>query len=595
LQILSQSLSNYYAQITFHLACRRTITAHVQQGNSRMKTWKRFFLVLSALSTCAFASAHSCAEAAASGKRFEGQIAPILEGMGKQNFPSTSSNPLVLQFYNQAIALSYGFNHLEAGRSFEQIAVLEPNSPMAYWGQALVLGPNINGAMEADAVQPAYDAIQKAISLLEFATKKEKDLIRALSRRYSQDTSLQDRPQLDTAYADAMRELVKKYPQDPHIRTFFAESLMVIHAWDYWHSDGRPKEWTPEILAALEAGLKNHPRHAGLIHYYIHATEASKNPGRAEQYADALRDLVPGAGHLVHMPSHIYIRVGRYQDGVIANEKAMQVDDNYISQCRAQGVYPVAYVPHNRHFLWAMATLQGNSEKAIRAAEHMSHHIDTQLMQEPGLGTLQHYWVTPLYAYVRFGKWESILKHKKPSLELKYPLGIWHYARGIAFTAQNKLDRARLELAMVKSLARDNDLQEVTVWDINNAQSVLTIAALALEGEIEGKALNFEKSIEAFEAATKLEDQLNYNEPSDWHYPTRQSLGAILLAKEDFKAAEIIYREDLHNFPNNGWSLFGLYKALEAQGKSKEAQEARKQFEESWRYADIELGASRVL
>lgn len=557
-----------------------------------MKIWRLLFLCLPFWIVI---SADAHAEAAANGKRFEGQIAPILEGMGEQRFPTTSSNSHVSLFYNQAIALTYGFNHLEAGRSFEQITVLEPNSPMAYWGQALVLGPNINGAMEAEAVGPAFEAIQKAMSLLEFASEKEKDLIQALSRRYSQDTSLQDRSQLDSAYADAMRELVKKYPEDPHIRTFFAEALMVIHAWDYWHSDGRPKEWTPEILATLEAGLKHHSRHAGLIHYYIHATEASKNPGRAEQYADTLRDLVPGAGHLVHMPSHIYIRVGRYQDGVIANEKAMLVDDNYIAQCRAQGVYPVAYVPHNRHFLWAMATMQGNSEKAIRSAEHMSHHIDTQLMREPGLGTLQHYWVTPLYAYVRFGKWESILNHEKPALDLKYPLGIWHYARGVAFTAQNNLDRARLELAMVKSLARDNDLKQVTVWDINDAQSVLTIAALVLEGEIEGQAKQFEKSIQAFKAAIAMEDELNYNEPSDWHYPTRQSLGAIYLKKGDYKSAQNTYKEDLINYPNNGWSLYGLHKALEGQGKTKESKLILQQFEESWKYADIKLKASRVL
>ena len=530
-----------------------------------------------------------------SGNQFDGQIAPILDGMGEQNFPTTSGNPLVSTFFNQAIALAYGFNHLEAGRSFQQVALLEPNSAMAYWGQALVLGPNINGPMEADSVKPAFEAIQKAISLSEFATAKERDLIQALATRYSQDSSLNDRAQLDAAYAKAMRALVSKYPNDPHIRTFFAESLMVIHAWDYWHSDGQPKEWTTEILAVLEAGLEDYPRHAGLIHYYIHATEASKAPGRAEKYADTLRDLVPGAGHLVHMPSHIYIRIGRYQDGVIANEQAMQVDDNYISQCRAQGVYPVAYVPHNRHFLWAVASMQGNSQKAINAAEHMSHHIDTQLMREPGLGTLQHYWVTPMYAYVRFGKWESILNHKKPSLDLKYPLGIWHYARGIAFTARNNLDRARLELDMVKSLSRDDDLKHVTVWDINDAQSVLKIAALALQGEIEGQAGNYDRSIAALKAAIAMEDTLNYNEPSDWHYPMRQSLGAIYLKEGDYKRAEKTYREDLINYPKNGWSLFGLAKALTEQGKAEESEKVQQQFEQSWRYADFELKASRVL
>jgi len=526
---------------------------------------------------------------------FEGQIAPILEGMGTHQFSISSKKKRTDIFFNQAIALAYGFNHLEAGRSFKQVAQLDSKSAMAYWGQALVLGPNINGAMEMSAVLPAFEAISKAKSLKQYASKKERRLIDALSARYSQDETLADRTQLDQAYAEAMQNLVKRYPDDANIRTLFAAALMVIHSWDYWHGDGRPKEWTPKILALLETGLKRNPRHAGLIHYYIHATEASKNPGRAEIYADTLRDLVPGAGHLVHMPSHIYLRTGRYQDGVIANEKAMRVDDNYIAQCRTQGVYPVAYVPHNRHFLWAMASMQGSSLKAISAAEHMASHIDTSLMREPGLGTLQHYWVTPNFAYVRFGQWEKILKVSKPDVDLKYPMGVWHYARGVAFTAMGKMDEARAELKLLQTLAEDHELKSVTVWEINNAQNVLMIAALVLEGEVEAKDLNFEQSIKVLRQAISLEDALNYNEPSDWHYPVRQSLGAILLEAKDYLGAEKAYREDLSTFPNNGWSLFGLQKSLLKQGKNDEANLVGKQFEASWSWADIELNASRIL
>jgi len=449
--------------------------------------------------------------------------------------------------------------------------------------------------MEATAVLPAFEAISKAKSLKQYASQKESALIDALSARYSQDETLADRTQLDQAYAAAMGDLVKNYPDDANVRTLFAAALMVIHSWDYWHGDGRPKEWTPKILAVLETGLKRNPRHAGLIHYYIHATEASKNPGRAEIYADTLRDLVPGAGHLVHMPSHIYLRTGRYQDGVIANEKAMRVDDNYIAQCRTQGVYPVAYVPHNRHFLWAMASMQGSSLKAISAAEHMAGHIDTSLMREPGLGTLQHYWVTPNFAYVRFGQWEKILKVSKPDVDLKYPMGVWHYARGIAFTAMGKLVEARAELKFLQALAEDGELKNVTVWEINNAQNVLMIAALVLEGEVEAKDLNFEQSIKVLKQAVSLEDALNYNEPSDWHYPVRQSLGAILLEAKDYLGAEKVYREDLQTFPNNGWSLFGLQQSLLKQGKNNEASVVGKQFEASWSWADIELSASRIL
>jgi len=526
---------------------------------------------------------------------FEGQIAPILEGMGSHQFSISSKKKRTGVFFNQAIALAYGFNHLEAGRSFRQVLQLDSKSAIAYWGQALVLGPNINGAMEVSAVLPAFEAISKAKSLKKYASTKERRLIDALSARYSQDETLADRVQLDQNYAAAMHKLSKKYPDDPNIRTLFAEALMVIHSWDYWHGDGRPKEWTPKILAVIEAGLKKNPRHAGLIHYYIHATEASKNPGRAEAYADTLRDLVPGAGHLVHMPSHIYLRTGRYQDGVVANEKAMEVDDNYIVQCRTQGVYPVAYVPHNRHFLWAMASMQGSSLKAISAAEHMANHIDTSLMREPGLGTLQHYWVTPNFAYVRFGQWDKILKVSKPDADLKYPMGVWHYARGVAFTAMGKISEARGELNLLQALAKDSELKNVTVWEINNAQNVLMIAALVLEGEVEAKAENFEKSIAALKQAVSLEDTLNYNEPSDWHYPVRQSLGAILIEAKDYVGAEKIYREDLLTFPNNGWSLFGLQQSLLKQGKNEEADRVQKQFDASWKWADIELMSSRIL
>ncbi|MFV1884671.1 MAG: hypothetical protein ACMZ7B_09300 [Balneola sp.] len=526
---------------------------------------------------------------------FEGQHAPLFEGMGVHNFEISSEDELVNIYFNQAIALTYGFNHLEAGRSYEQVALIDSNLALAYWGQALVLGPNINAAMESGVVKKAYKAIQKAKSLEKYASQKERDLIDALAHRYSEDETLSDRQELDTAYADAMRKLVKKYPNDPNIRTFLAEALMVIHAWDLWNSDGRPKEWTPEIVEVLETGLQEYPKHTGLIHYYIHAVEASKTPGRALEYAKTMEDLVPGSGHLVHMPSHIYIRTGYYQEGVEANERAILVDNNYVTQCRQQGLYPLAYIPHNRHFLWAMATLQGNSTKAIMAAEHMANHIDEDNMRIPGLGTLQHYWATPIYAYVRFGKWEKIIASPKPAEDLVYPVGIWHYARGVAFTAQGKLKDARNELKALNKVLKDERLEGVTVWEINTAIDVLTIASLTLEGEIEGKAKNYSKSISILEAAAALEDKLNYNEPSDWHYPVRHTLGAVLLQARKFAEAEKVYQEDLETFPENGWSLYGLYQSYVKQSKMKQAEATKLRFEEAWKWADIDLEESRVL
>jgi len=529
-------------------------------------------------------------------KLFPEQIAPLLEGMGEHGFTISSEDELAAIYFNQAIALTYGFNHLEAGRSFKQVTLLDEQAAIAYWGQALVLGPNINAGMEPDAVLPAYQLIQKAKSLKEHASGLEADLIDALVVRYSQDETLSDRAELDRAYADAMRKVLAKYPDDPNVRTLLASALMNLHPWDYWYADGRPKPWTSEILDVLEGGLEKNPRHAGLIHYYIHAVEASKKPERAMAGADILGELVPGAGHLVHMPSHIYIRTGKYHKGVLANEQAVKVDNNYITQCRQQGIYPLAYVPHNRHFLWAVATLEGSSEKAIKAAEHMSKHIDKELMRAPGLSTLQHYWVTPMYAYVRFGKWDKIFNTPKPGDDLLYPLGVWHYARGIAFTAEGDFESANKELQALKKIgSRKDELQQITVWETNDAWHILKIAALALEGEYLARSGEVSKSLAPFRQAIELEENLNYNEPSDWHYPVRQSLGAVLLENGNAQEAERVYRADLENYPENGWSLFGLYKSLVAQGKTKEAEQVKQRFEKAWQWADFELKASRVL
>tara|TARA_R110000868_G_scaffold383578_13_gene650818 strand:- start:38916 stop:40580 length:1665 start_codon:yes stop_codon:yes gene_type:complete len=526
---------------------------------------------------------------------FEGQHAPLFQGMGVHNFDISSTDKLVNIYFNQAIALTYGFNHLEAARSYEQIVKIDPNSAISYWGQALVLGPNLNATMESASVSSAFDHIQKAKSLKNYASQKEKDLIDALAKRYSEDETLTDRTKLDQAYADAMRKVAAKYPNDPNVRTLFAEALMVIHAWDFWQGNGHPKEWTPEILEVLETGLKDYPKHTGLIHYYIHAVEASKTPGRALEYAKTMEDLVPGSGHLVHMPSHIYIRTGKYQEGVAANERAILVDNNYIAQCRQQGIYPLAYVPHNRHFLWAMATLQGNSKKAIMAAKHMANHIDENNMRIPGLGTLQHYWVTPVYAYVKFGKWDQIINTPKPMEDLVYPLGVWHYARGVAFTSKGEIEKAQQELKALNKVREDIRLQDVTVWEINNATDVLTIASLTLEGEIEAKSGNYEHAISILRKAIALEDNLNYNEPSDWHSPVRQTLGAVLLNAGRALEAEKAYKEDLETFPDNGWSLYGLYQSYKQQDKEELAVETLANFREVWKWADIELESSRVL
>jgi hypothetical protein len=301
--------------------------------------------------------------------------------------------------------------------------------------------------------------------------------------------------------------------------------------------------------------------------------------------------LVPGSGHLVHMPSHIYIRVGRYHDAAVANQKAIAVDRDYITQCHAQGVYPLAYMPHNHHFLWFAATLEGNSKLATEAAQNVAEMVDPEMMRQPGMGTLQHFNSVPLFTMIRFGQWEQILATPQPDADLKYPRGIWHYARGMAYTAQEKISQARQELEQLTTLAQDPELEKVTIWEINTTQSILQVATEVLTGEIAAKQGNYQQAIANLRQAVTLEDALNYDEPADWSTPVRQYLGVALLETKNFTAAEQAYREDLAIYPNNGWSLFGLQQSLEAQGKETEAQAVQKQFASAWQYADDELPA----
>lgn len=528
-----------------------------------------------------------------SGHLFEGQIAPLLQGMGNHHFPISTDDTLAQRYFDQGLVLSYGFNHKEANRSFHQAAKLDSGNPMAWWGAALVLGPNINAGMPEDHIPKAWEALQKALELKENASQKEQDYIEALSHRYGKNPP-DDRTPLDSAYAAAMGRLAEKYPRDLDAQTLYAEALMDLHPWNYWKKDGSPQSWTPEILHILESVIEQDPDHPGANHLYIHAVEAEK-PENALPSADRLQTLVPGAGHLVHMPSHIYIRTGDYHRGTLANERAVKADNKYVSQCRQQGIYPLAYVPHNYHFLWATATMEGRSERSIKAADQTSDLVDTKMMRQPGLGTLQHYWVIPLYGYVRFAKWDNILNVSEPAGDLIYPRGVWHYARGMAFIGKGKIKRAEEELSNLKTIASDDTLKEITIWEINTTQELMQIASRVLEGEINAAQQNFNTAVSLLEEAVEIEDQLEYNEPPDWFFPVRQNLGAVLLKANRPGKAERVFRKDLAKFPENGWSLFGLYQSLKAQGKDDNASKVKKRFESAWKYADVDLSASRIL
>lgn len=553
---------------------------------STTKPWNKAYLLmvafLFALAGCGGAST----------AQIEGRVAPLLEGMGALHHEITTDVPMAQRFFNQGLVLSYAFNHAEAERSFREAARLDSECAMCYWGIALVLGPNTNATMDPENVPPAYAALQQARHYADGASEKEQAYIEALSARYAEQPP-EDRSSLDQAYADAMRDVAQRYPDDMDALTLFAEALMDTTPWDYWTDDGAPKEKTKEILATLETVMERAPEHPGANHLYIHAVEAV-HPQRGVAAADRLGDLVPGAGHLVHMPGHIYIRVGRYHDASLANEQAIAADESYTTQCHAQGMYPLVYMPHNHHFLWAASTMEGRSEVALRAAEHMAAHQDQKKMREAGYETLQHYWITPLYALTRFGKWDEILRTLAPEEDLVYPTGVWHYAQGMAFTRKGQLDKAVQELEALQAIAANPVLESVTVWDLNTTAHLMKIATEVLAGELAAAQGDYDRAIAHLQAGVSLEDALNYDEPSPWYHPVRQILGAVLLKAGQPAEAEKVYRADLEIFPKNGWSLYGLEQSLKTQEKTEEAKIVKAQFEEAWTYADVVLESSRL-
>jgi tetratricopeptide (TPR) repeat protein len=519
--------------------------------------------------------------------------APLFNDLGTYSVPITTSVPMAQRFFDQGLTLSYGFNHAEAIRSFREAARLDPQCAMCYWAIAFALGPNINMPMVDEAVPEAHSAAEKALQLSRHASPREQALIRALVNRYA-PPPVKDRSALDRAFADAMREVMRQFPDDAEAQTLFAESLMDLSPWDYWLPNGDPKPGTREMIAALERVLAATPNHPGANHLYIHVVEASVNPDRAVAAADRLGPLAPGAGHLVHMPSHIYIRVGRYHDAAVANIKAGEADTSYIAQCQAQGVYPLLYHPHNWHFLWAAATFAGKKEWAERGALRTRELMGTHQHDDPMFGPyIQHFWLTPLYHQVRFGEWDQILAASDPP-DLPYPRAIWHYARGMAYAGRGDVKLARQELLAMQPYVEDPTLAGVQVSIRNNARQLAAIARLVLAGTVEERDGKLDRAIEILGEARDLEDALGYNEPEDWHYPVRQILGAVQLEAGKAADAERTYRDELARHRENGWSLFGLQQSLSAQERTEEAAAVGRRLTTAWAGADIQLTASIV-
>lgn len=520
--------------------------------------------------------------------------APLFDGLDVLQYPVTTSNPEAQKYFNQGLLLSYAFNHAEAARSFYQAMRLDSTCAMCYWGYAFVLGPNYNAGMDADHYARAYEAIRKAVKWSAKATAKEQALIRAMALRYTPEAP-ENRRALDSAYMEGMKAVHHQYPADVDIAAMYAESLMDMHPWDLWSKDGTPRPWTPEILKAIEVAIGTDPRHPGGHHYYIHALEASPYPEKALASAKVFDDgLVAHAGHLVHMPSHIYINTGDYHLGSLANINALKQDSTYVTQCHAQGAYPLAYYPHNYHFLAATATLEGNYAWAIDAAEKMAKHVNHKGMLIPDLATLQHYYTIPYFIRIKFGKWQEILHTGEPDTSLIYPRAIYHYARGMAYLGTQQLEQAQKELQILKTFAALDTLQKLTIWGINSLASVTSIAEKVLEAEILSASGKPDEAISLLREAVVLEDQLNYDEPPDWFFSVRHLLGDVLIRAGKPSDAITVYEEDLRVFPKNGWALSGLTLACNEAHQSAKARETDQLFKTAWAHADVELHGSVV-
>jgi tetratricopeptide (TPR) repeat protein len=516
--------------------------------------------------------------------------ANLIEGLGDYSMPVTAKNADVQRWFDQGLAMTYGFNHDAAERSFLKAAELDPDCAMCWWGAALVLGPHVNAAMDPANSPKAWDRLQRAQRTASGATEKEQAYIKALSARYAENPPEERRP-LDEAYAAAMKELAAKYPDDLDVVTFHAESMMDLQPWDYWDAAGQPKGHTAEVVSQLESVIQRNPKHAGALHLYVHAVEASPDPSKGVAAADTLRELWPGSGHLVHMPAHIYARVGRYHDAVVANQKAIEADDSYLAICQpAPGVYPLGYVPHNHHFLWFAATMEGASKIALDAARTTSDKTNNaELMRAPGLEFTQNFNHSPLLADVRFGRWEEVAKAPPPADDLPYMQAIWHYAQGMAAVRQGRIEDAKRHHAALVPATTNPEIEKLLQFGRYSLIGGVQIAERFVTAELARAAKDYDAAIAALNTAVTIEDTLPYDEPPAWHWPARQAIGDVLLEAGKPAEAEQAFRDELARNPENGWSLNGLAKALKAQGKSAEAKEAADRFAKAWANADIEI------
>jgi tetratricopeptide (TPR) repeat protein len=525
---------------------------------------------------------HKCHNGAKSGTE---QPATIVPGIGGIHHPVSTTNPAAQKFFDQGLAFVFAFNHDEAIRSFKRAAELDPRLAMAHWGIALALGPNINLDVDPAREKAAYDAVQKAIALWANAPENERAYIAALAKRYSVDPKA-DLRKLDSDYKHAMGELVKAYPDDLDLATLYAESAMDLRPWKLWTADGKPAPGTEEIVAILESVLRRNPNHPGAIHYYIHAVEASPNPERALAYAPKLASLMPAAGHLVHMPAHIYARTGDYENAALSNVHAAAADEAYIKAGGLRGIYPLMYYSHNLHFLAIAYSMEGRFADAMRATKQLEANVSPHLKDMPMLEGFM--TVTPLML-VRFSHWDEIEKLPQPDVSLKGVTAVWHFARGMAFARKGDAAKASAErealLVSVKEIPADAS------FGLNPAHTVLSVADEVLRAQIAAAKHDDKTAIALLRQASATEDSLAYDEPPTWFLPVREMLGGALMKSSNYAEAEQVFRADLERNKRNGRSLFGLMESLKAQKKDYAAEMVRREFETAWATADTKLSS----
>jgi tetratricopeptide (TPR) repeat protein len=510
---------------------------------------------------------------------------PIYDNLGTLHREITTRSQVAQQYFDQGLRLTYAFNHGEAIKSFKQGIKHDSTCAMCFWGIAYALGPNINLPMDSAAVRPAWEAVQQAMKYSSSVTPIERAYIEALAQRYSA-TPPTDRASLDSAWARAIGTVAYAYPRDDDAATLHAEALMDLRPWNYWTNGGRPKApSTMEQLRVVERVVKRNPDHPGACHYYIHAIEASSAAYKALPCAQRLGSLMPGAGHLVHMPTHIYIKLGQWELAAEHNAHAVQADEQYISERHPTGVYPMGYYPHNFHVMWYALNMLGRSEAALDAARNITEKVPVEVMRQ--VPPFEGYAPTLLFTLARFSKWDDILKRPAPPKDLRYATAAWHYTRGLAYTAKGSLDSAAIERDSLVAIADATPADKIVHQ--NPATAVLAVARSHLAGEIAAKQGNTDEAVVQLNQAIEAEDELIYEEPPAWYLPMRQRLGAILLAASRPVRAEKAFREDLVHRPENGWSLYGLAQSLKAQNRTRAAAKVEARFQKAWKTADVKL------